>query len=446
MPKHSAMVASALEGASGKLSPEEHRVWALKMWKRMDRNESDSISRDELDCQELRTILRGILSPERAHTGGLAYERVQQNVDQACGFCLRKADLNNDGQLSFEEFSSFLYYLSHTRHAAHTAHLIFALFDLDYDGRLDEYEFQEVYRFYAGRNPTAKEFQEAWASLDRTGSGQVSLAEYCGWLQNCADPVFRQHAPDSIPAEVGSSQDAGGRNTTLNRTTGSSKSVNFRTAGSSHSLLDSSVKTIKMPGSPPATASTAVPLDSAAQTAKSGFSLAPSSPTAYKMDFPDLPIHPSVQRMDPPRHLDWAEGLGSGPRPPWNRHLKVANMNDVVPRGLRNYFSKPQSLPELRRYYCTHKGFLKHRALGAAIPEAPRKSPVLSTHMETPLPYRHEPAGTMKKRAVSGPIVKWEDEWLTPVYLKPRYKPGSLDFQHPGPPPRWMLHYKEDAD
>lgn len=439
MKHQTAMARNALEGATGKLSLEEHHAWAKKMWSRMDRNDSDTISRDELDCEELRSILRGVLHPDRASTGGTTYQRVQQNVEQACSFCLRKADLNSDGILSFEEFSSFLWYLTKQHHVRHTAHLIFALFDLDFDGRLDQYEFHEIYRFYVGVNPTADEFQQAWATLDRTGKGSVTLNEYCQWLQASTDPIFKQHAP-----EVGPSSPSGDpelKQWIPDRTSNSFKS----TAG-----MSSSAKTIKVPSSPPATASTALP-DSGAQTFHSS-----AAQSAYKMDFPDLPIHPSIQRNDAPRRLDWAEGLGAGNRPPWNRHLKVAGINDTVatlkgrhmkaPQGCRDYFSRTQSLPELQRYFATHKGFKKHRAEGAALREMPRKSPVLSTYMESTLQSRHEPGGTMKKHAVTGPVTPWEDNWLTPAYLKPRWKPGALDLKDIGPPPEWVLHFKEDAD
>merc|ERR1719408_95129 len=103
----------------------------------MDRNNSGSITRDELDCEEFREVLRGVLTPHKAAlgTGGAGYARVQQHTEQAVDFCLRKADFNHDTSLSFEEFKAFLVILRSQQGAAHTADLIFALFDLDSDGR-----------------------------------------------------------------------------------------------------------------------------------------------------------------------------------------------------------------------------------------------------------------------------------------------------------------------
>merc|ERR1712038_231193 len=97
--------------------------------------------------------------------GGAQYERSEINIEQAMEFCLRKADLNSDGSLSFEEFRSFTFCLRTETLAKHTATLIFALFDTDGDARIDEAEFREIYRFFLGHHPKEVDFQAEWARL-----------------------------------------------------------------------------------------------------------------------------------------------------------------------------------------------------------------------------------------------------------------------------------------
>jgi hypothetical protein len=79
--------------------------------------------------------------------------------------------------------------------ASYTADLIFALFDLDCDGRISQTEFREVYRFYLGHHPTTDEFMTEWQRLDVGGFDEVTREEYTRWLQTSANPIFRQHAP-----------------------------------------------------------------------------------------------------------------------------------------------------------------------------------------------------------------------------------------------------------
>jgi Ca2+-binding EF-hand superfamily protein len=177
-------------------SPREHREWAIKMWKRMDRDDNEVIGRRELDCEEFRSILRAAIVPERgASTGGTEYQRFEMNVNQAITFCMRKADLNDDQSLSFVEFENFMAALRQGHLARYTSNLIFALFDLNSDGVIDESEFREIYRFYLGHVPKEAEFQLEWGKLDAKGEAKADLNTYTRWLQASENPVFKQHAP-----------------------------------------------------------------------------------------------------------------------------------------------------------------------------------------------------------------------------------------------------------
>lgn len=174
----------------------------------MDRDNSGSITRKELDCEEFRDVLRSVITPHAAAlgTGGAGYARVTQNVEQAMDFCLRKADFNNDQSLSFDEFKSFLVVLRSKSDAAHTANLIFALFDLDGDSKISQSEFREVYRYYLGHHPTADEFLAEWRRLDAGGNDEVNRDDYIRWLQSSANPIFKQHAPPLRGFSTDSSQ------------------------------------------------------------------------------------------------------------------------------------------------------------------------------------------------------------------------------------------------
>lgn len=281
----------ALRGAerflpnSQRMSSTEHHEWATKMWRRMDRDNSGSITRGELDCEEFRSIVRAILAPGGSvGMGGALYARAEMNMKEAISFCLRKADINSDGTINFSEFESFTWCLRSQDGARHTSNLIFALFDLNGDNRISEKEFREIFRFYTGRAPTELEFQHEWGRLDKAGEGRVTQAQYIRWLQTSADPVFRQHAPP----------------------------------------LDDSLDAVAW--SPPSS----------------------------------------------------AKGVRLGGRQQWNQRLVEANPNVRCPVARRSYFSRPQSLPELSRYYKEHRGFRRHKeSLGQ--PEPRRLPRVLST-------------------------------------------------------------------
>jgi len=367
------------DATGSKSAKKEHHEFAERMWARMDRDGSGRITRSELDCEEFRTIIRSVLVPgKNASTGGAIYARSQTNTAQAVNFCLRKADLNRDSCLTFKEFESFLLMLAKERNTVRTAYLIFALFDLNCNGYVDQQEFREICRFYLGRNATHDEFTQQWSKLSCKEPEKVTIADYIRWLQTSDNPVFRQHAPEEDPQALEAAATTSPKAATWAEGCGTEKA---------------------------------------------------SSSTHGDM-----------------KYKTWGHGLCGGDRPLWIHRLNKINLNPVLPPGQRNYFSRPQSLPELGQYYDTHRGFSQHRRAGTAIMEPKRKSEVLSNHLHSTLPYRHVPGGKMRAHGKAGKATLWEDYWQVPIALKPRMKPAVLDFQHPGPPPRWMSHYKEDAD
>lgn len=176
--------------------PIKHREWAEKLWIRMDRDRSGTITREELMCDEFQEILKAVIAPKRGESkSNAAYGRSEINVPQAVDFCMRKAAQNASGELSFEEFSSFLRVLRRAGASSRKADLIFALFDLDQSGFLDKEEFLEVYRYFLGHRPTVDKFEEEWAILDEKVEGHVSQKRYDRWLRASTNPVFKPFAP-----------------------------------------------------------------------------------------------------------------------------------------------------------------------------------------------------------------------------------------------------------
>jgi len=191
---------------------EQHRQWAEKLWYRMDRDRSGTVTREELMCDEFHEILKAVIAPNRSGTNA-SYSRSEINVTQAVDFCMRKAVQNKTGELSFDEFSSFLRVLRRTGASSRKADLIFALFDFDQSGFLDKSEFLEVYRYFLGHRPTAEKFEEEWGKIDPASKGRVSQKEYDRWLQKSDNPVFKPFAPvDEIvtPTPKFSKKDANG--------------------------------------------------------------------------------------------------------------------------------------------------------------------------------------------------------------------------------------------
>jgi len=179
--------------------PEEHRRWAAALWRRMDRDESGTITKEELNCETFQNILRDILAPKRVGKSTSTYARAAMNVTREIDFLMRKADINSDGSLQFDEFSSFVQVL---RENGSAGDLIFALFDLDGNEVIDHDEFLEIYRYFLGHRPTVREFEKEWSNLDVDGKGVVSLQEYNNWLRTNSNPIFQKYTESKAEKKV----------------------------------------------------------------------------------------------------------------------------------------------------------------------------------------------------------------------------------------------------
>lgn len=361
---------------------DEHRAWAAKVWLRFDRDSSGYLSKQELDCDEFRAIVKSCLVPESAdHAGGATYARTQMNTEEALSFYLRKADINGDGQLSFEEFESFTRFLRLDRKDInYTANLIFALFDLNSDGRISRDEFKEIYRYYLGHHPTAQEFAEEWGRLDYFSHGRVTREQYIHWLQNSPNPLFRQHA-EPAPAEAIGNDPA--------EATGN----DFRIQAASPSTTSLQLESHDLASRGPHSSSVA-----------------------------------TVKRR----------AAAGSQRPRWNQRFIEATSvhNTEVPRYGRHYFSRPQSLPELKRYYGSRRGFGDHlHRISKAEPPKPR--PMLSAETMPMIASRHVPGGSMRNPE-TGKRTQWVDRWQEPLQLKDRYQAGTMGLRCPGSPPRHL--------
>jgi len=132
-------------------------------------------------------------------------------------------------------------------------------------------------------------------------------------------------------------------------------------------------------------------------------------------------------------------------QPAWNTRwgTKDPSEQNLAWRGnirAKTLFSRPQSLPELRRFYRTYSGF--HNNLEKLeSPEPVKPKPVLSTDsvvaLSMPGSDRHVPGGKM--RNLRGEEVPWQEQ--TPRALKKRvWEPGSLLLRVPLPPPPHLVH------
>lgn len=133
-------------------------------------------------------------------------------------------------------------------------------------------------------------------------------------------------------------------------------------------------------------------------------------------------------------------------KPRWNQNFNTRkNMNHEIPAQQRVLFSRPQSLPELTRYYELHRGFNGNADRMASLPDQRRHKAVLSTESTAAMmPERDGPGGTMRN-PLSGRVVEWNDHWQEPASLKQKPLPVTLLFRCPGkPPPSLLARCEED--
>lgn len=337
-------------GMSADLTEDEHTKWAQSLWFRLDRDRSGEITSEELNCDEFQEILRLALTPKAAgHDGSRAsYGRSEQNVKALLEFCIRKADMNGDGTLQFAEFRALLRSLRSDT-LEHASEMIFAMFDLDGDQTIDREEFIEVFRYYNARNPREDELTEEWARLDPFGKGHATKTEFLRWMQTSKNPVFRQHAPP-----------------------------------------------LSAPSSPQVGSPTSV--------------RSPSSPAMKKTKKPE------DQRPAPGMlpHM-YHESSRDVSRMPWNQRFRGTDtvlLNKELPAGQRKYFSRPQSMPELKRFYNTYAGF-EDQNQRLRMPRPRRKLVVCSTEIRPEQdisPGRHVPDGWMRDKRSK--VVLWNNAWV----------------------------------
>mmetsp|Transcript_44334 Transcript_44334/g.128953 ORF Transcript_44334/g.128953 Transcript_44334/m.128953 type:complete len:434 (-) Transcript_44334:78-1379(-) len=409
-------------------SPREHHAWASSAWRRIDRDNSGYITRSELDCEEFRALLRRVITPDtRGYCmGGPRYARAQINTDQAVAFFMRKADINGDGQISFKEFKAFTGGLRTHHGPLHTAGMVFALFDSDTDGKIDEMEFREICRFFLGREPTEREFQDEWSNLDSAGAGQVSRERYVEWLHSSANPVFSIHKPPAA--------EPGGGSAPAGASSGGA-AMGATWTGQSDAWDNSPDDTRSSGWRPWETYSHFCWHD----------------PTRGK------PSHARMKFRDTSPCTTWSPcGSSSSkrraaredPRPDWNPYL--ASMSPNWPDkngksrqilGRRQYFLRPQSLPELSRYLSSKPGHRDlHEAMLSKDPKIPR---TVFSHEHTggasqilSIGSRGRTGGSMR-HPYTRERRRWDDHWGTAFQTK--------DFFHPapktsiGPPPRHLF-------
>mmetsp|Transcript_43664 Transcript_43664/g.100756 ORF Transcript_43664/g.100756 Transcript_43664/m.100756 type:complete len:393 (-) Transcript_43664:77-1255(-) len=192
MAKHGGAGGAARFVPADELSPAEEHEWVVQLWKRMDRDLSGTIVRRELDCQELHSVIHSVLAPKgHLGMGGASYARAQINIQQCVDYCLRKADVNSDHELSFQEFKSFI--LTLRKIGPSGAHLVFSLFDLNQDGCIDRNEFREIFRYFLGHKPTEEEFRREWANcVSNSIEDAAGIDDFVKWMGHSEHPIFKQ--------------------------------------------------------------------------------------------------------------------------------------------------------------------------------------------------------------------------------------------------------------
>jgi Ca2+-binding EF-hand superfamily protein len=361
---------------------DEHHEWAAKLWQRMDRDGSGSITKEELNCDEFQDVLKSVIAPTNTGAESRAtYGRSEMHIQQALDFCLRKATLNKDGTLSFKEFKSFMRILRNSGDASNRVNLIFALFDLDGSETIDKEEFVGIWSFFCGKRPTRDDVKTAFLQMDKFDKGEVTRKQFINWLKTDAPEDFKQHAA-GVEADAKSSSSSG-----------SAKKPVLK------------VKKIHRPA-------------------------------------------PGMWHPRPDNIPTWTTSWHSF----WNNNFRGRDhtlMNPTLRPTMKHYFSAPQTLPELERFYKTYSGFDRHlTSLKSSDPPVPlRAEPhnlsTASKQMEVN-PERALPGGTAKTS--KGDPILWDNDWPDKAWeLQKAKKPGSLLLRCPGKPPP-LLYLGRDAD
>jgi len=125
------------------------------------------------------------------------------------------------------------------------------------------------------------------------------------------------------------------------------------------------------------------------------------APVLDKTGRPNNPVSP------PSRKEAWDE-----------QHHKIGTENELLPKQMRSYFSRPQSLPELRGELTVRRDGLAKSLVSIldADEVPPTKPPRISADAGAPVcPERHTFGGTMNDR--DGSMRPWNDRWQTGIHL-----------------------------
>lgn len=386
---------------------EEHHEWSWRIWRKIARIDASRITRRDLECAEFRAVIDSLLL--KSGDKNITKVRSRTQREQVADLCFRKADMNADNSLSFDEFSCFTFALRLGR--VDIPMLVFSLFDLNCDGRIDEEEFLEMFMFFLGRRPTSVDFQTEWRKLDRDFKGYAKMKDFFRWLQSSTHPVFGGVSINVSPS--------GSKEAT------SASPQRERPTEESH-LCTARVQKPKWAG------------------------IAPSGPKgagfARWLDSKPRPGKTTCESFNPIKASSSSRGrrLDNAVIAKWNPKFggKLTG-NSELPPCRRTYLSRPQSFPELALHYERHKGFdIQYQKLMA--PKSPKPLRVLTTDTGNSYafnPSLDKPGGTMRSR--DGKVTAWVDHWQTPLVVaksvRNRLKPATVFLRCPGQPPDWMF-------